>query len=618
MQSISSIAEATTALAQSFTGELLQPKNAGYDQARRVHNGLIDKHPALIARCRGVADVVDAVMLSRKLGLEIAVRGGGHNVGREALDQHRAPSIRGFMPDPSGFRDMDRAAARLANAVQAGERVAIFGDYDVDGATSAALMVLILRDLGLDPVAYIPDRLTEGYGPTAAALTRLAANGATLIVTVDCGAQAFEPLAAAADAGVDVIVADHHQCASALPRAFAVVNPNRLDEAGGHGHLAAVGVCFLLCAALIRTLRARGFFAGRAEPRLLDHLDLVALGTVADVAQLRGLNRAFVAQGLKVMAQRRNIGLAALIEAARLTRAPTATDLGFALGPRINAGGRVGRADLGVRLLTTRDPAEARALAQALDGLNGDRRAIEAGVQEAAEAMTDGRRVLVAAGQGWHPGVIGIVAGRLKEKLNRPVVVIALDEAGVGKGSGRSITGVDLGAAVLAAKEAGIVSAGGGHAMAAGLTIAADRVCALADFLEERLGDAVARASEGRALLVDAVLAAGGVCPELVDQMEAGGPYGAGWPAPRVAAGPVRVVRAEVVGSGGHVRCIVAGQDGQSLKAMAFRHAETPLGAALLGAPPHRRLWLAGRARRDDWGSKPAAELHVEDAAWAD
>ena len=543
---------------------------------------------------------------------------------RDALDQHRSPSIRGFMPDPSVFRDMDRAAARLADAVEAREQVAIFGDYDVDGATSAALMVLVLRDLGLEARPYIPDRVAEGYGPSGPALIRLAREGATLIVTVDCGAQGFDALEAARVEGVDVIVADHHQCASALPHAHAIVNPNRLDEEGGraHGHLAAVGVCFLLCAALIRTLRARGFFAaengGRAEPKLIDHLDLVALGTVADVAQLRGLNRAFVAQGLKVMAQRRNPGLAALIEAARLTRAPTCSDLGFALGPRINAGGRVGRADLGVRLLTTRDPDEARAIALELDGLNGDRRVIEGGVQEAAEALAaNSRRIAIAAGRGWHPGVIGIVAGRLKEKLGRPAIVIAVDEHGVGKGSGRSIPGVDLGAAVLAAKEAGILTAGGGHAMAAGLMIAADRVADLADFLEERLGDAVERASGGRALLVDAVLATGGVNPELVAAMEAGGPYGAGWPAPRVAAGPVRVVRADVVGTN-HVRCVVAGDDGRSLKAMAFRHAETALGQALLGAMPHRKLWLVGRAKLDDWGSRPAAELHVEDAAWAD
>ena len=360
---------------------------------------------------------------------------------REALDDHRAPSIRGFMPDPSIFRDMDKAAARLADAVIAGERIAIFGDYDVDGATSAALLTLLLRDLGAEPRVYIPDRVAEGYGPSVAAMQRLAHEGATLIVTVDCGAMAFEALDAAP---VDVIVADHHKCETRLPRAHAIVNPNRLDEGEGaaHGHLAAVGVCFLLAAALVRTLRTRGHFASTPEPKLLDLLDLVALGTVADVAQLRGLNRAFVAQGLKVMAQRRNPGLAALIEASRLTRAPTCADLGFALGPRINAGGRVGRSDLGVRLLTTRDPDEARAIAAELDRLNEERRAIEGGVQEAAEALiVAGRAVAVVAAEGWHPGVIGIVAGRLKEKTDRPAIVIAIDGEGVGKGSGRSITG---------------------------------------------------------------------------------------------------------------------------------------------------------------------------------
>ncbi|MBY8827410.1 single-stranded-DNA-specific exonuclease RecJ [Hephaestia sp. CMS5P-6] len=540
---------------------------------------------------------------------------------REAIDAHRAPSIRAFMPDPSIFRDMDKAADRLADAVIGGERVTIFGDYDVDGATSAALMVRVLRDLGLDPAMYIPDRLMEGYGPSGEALVRIASGGSSLIVTVDCGAQAFDALAMAHEAGVDVVVVDHHKCAAALPLAHALVNPNRLDETDGaaHGHLAAVGVAFLLAAALIRTLRARGFFAGRPEPRLLDLLDIVALGTVADVAQLKGLNRAFVAQGLKVMAQRRNIGLNALIEASRLSRAPTASDLGFALGPRINAGGRVGKADLGVRLLTTTDPEEARAIAAELDRLNEERRAIEAMVQEAAEALvaTNRRTILVAAGQGWHPGVIGIVAGRLKEKTGRPAIVIALDEDGVGKGSGRSITGVDLGAAVLAAKDSGLLVAGGGHAMAAGLTIAPGKIDAFADFLDDRLAEPVARAIDARALLVDALLAPGGVTPALVESFEAGGPYGTGWPAPRVAAGPVRVIKADVVGNG-HVRAIVAGDDGRSLKAVAFRQAETALGQALLGAASHRRLWLAGRPKIDDWGARPAAELHIDDAAWAD
>ena len=545
---------------------------------------------------------------------------------RDALAAHKAPSIRAFMPDPSIFRDMDRAADRLANAVQAGEQIAVFGDYDVDGGTSAALMILLLRDLGLEARSYIPDRLMEGYGPSGPALVRLKDEGASLIITVDCGAQAFEALEMARVAGVDVVVVDHHKCASALPHALALVNPNRLDETEGaaHGHLAAVGVAFLLGAALIRALRTRGFFADRPEPKLLDLLDLVALGTVADVASLKGLNRAFVAQGLKVMAKRGNIGIDALLTASRLTRAPTSTDLGFALGPRINAGGRVGKSDLGVRLLTTRDPGEAERIATELDRLNEERRAIEGIVQEAAEMLAahkSNRAVIVVAGHGWHPGVIGIVAGRLKEKFGRPALVIALDDAGIGKGSGRSIPGVDLGAAVLAAKEADLLVAGGGHAMAAGLTIAEDRIEAFGDFLSERLDAAVTRAMGDRALLLDAVLSARGVTPDLVTTMEAGGPYGMGWPQPRVVAGPVRVLKADVVGNG-HVRAIVSGDcpggGGGTLKAVAFRQADTALGQALLGAAPHRRLWLAGRARIDDWGTRPAAELHIDDAAWAD
>ena len=542
---------------------------------------------------------------------------------RDALEAHRNPTIRAFMPDPSLFRDMDAAAERLADAVQRGEDVRIFGDYDVDGATSAALLIRLLRDLGLTAKPYIPDRLMEGYGPSGEALVRLAGEGATLIVTVDCGAQAFEALAMAKATGVDVVVVDHHKCSAALPEALALVNPNRLDEgdeAATHGHLAAVGVAFLLGAALVRLLRGRGWFATRAEPALMELLDIVALGTVADVAQLRGLNRAFVAQGLKVMAKRRNIGLAALIDASRLTRAPLCHDLGFALGPRINAGGRVGQADLGVRLLTTLDPAEAARIAGQLDHYNEERRAIESTVQEQAEALLDAqgnRAVAVIAGLGWHPGVIGIVAGRIKEKAGRPAIVIALDEDGVGKGSGRSISGVDLGAAVMAAKDSGLLVAGGGHAMAAGLTVAADKVDALADFLDERLASAVARARDDRALLIDAVLAPAGVNPEFVAAIEQGGPYGAGWPAPRIAAGPMRVVKADVVGNG-HLRAIMAGADGRSIKTIAFRQAESDMGQAILGASYDRRLWVAGRAKIDDWGSRPAAELHLDDAAWAD
>ena len=541
---------------------------------------------------------------------------------RDAIEEHRLPTIRGFMPDPSIFRDMDVAAERLADAVQKGEPVTIFGDYDVDGATSAALLIRLLRDLGLHAGAYIPDRLMEGYGPSGEALLRIGEGGTKLIVTVDCGAQAFEALALAQDAGIEVIVVDHHKCAAELPRAFALINPNRLDEGEGaaHGHLAAVGVAFLLGAALVRVLRARSWFADRAEPKLMELLDIVALGTVADVASLRGLNRAFVSQGVKIMAGRRNIGIAALITASRLDRAPTCTDLGFALGPRINAGGRVGKSDLGVRLLTTEDPEEARVIAAELDRLNEERRAIERSVQEEAEiaALTHGNRaVAVVSGGGWHPGVIGIVAGRLKEKLGRPAIVIALDKDGIGKGSGRSIGGVDLGAAVLAAKDMGLLVAGGGHAMAAGLTVAPGKIDALADYLDERLAADIAAARDDRALLLDAVVAPGGVTPALVEALEMGGPYGAGWPAPRIAAGPVRVIKADVVGQG-HVRVIVAGRDGRSIKSIAFRAADSALGQALLGAGPDRALWIAGRPKIDDWGSRPAAELHIEDACWAD
>lgn len=540
----------------------------------------------------------------------------------DALERERTPTIRAFMPDPSQFRDMDRAAERLADAILARESVTIFGDYDVDGATSAALLIRLLRDLGLDAGVYIPDRLMEGYGPSGEALVALARQGASLVVTVDCGAQAFAALEAARAIGLDVIVVDHHKCAAALPPALALVNPNRLDESddgAAHGHLAAVGVAFLLGAALLRVLRARGWFATRAEPRLIDLLDLVALGTVADVAAIRGLNRAFVAQGLKAMARRGNIGLNALLAASRLERAPQCSDLGFALGPRINAGGRVGRSDLGVRLLTTQDRDEAAQLASELDRLNAERRAIEATVQEEAEHLLTqqaGRAVVVIAQAGWHPGVIGIVAGRLKEKTGAPAIVIALDEDGVGKGSGRSITGVDLGAAVLAAKDHGLLVAGGGHAMAAGLTIARDQLAAFGDFLDERLRDDVRRASATRALLLDLLVAPAGLTPDLVARMEAAGPFGNGWPAPRVALGPVRVVRADVVGTD-HVRAIVSGEDGRSLKAMAFRQAQTDLGQTLLAADRARRFWLAGRAKIDDWGTQPAAELHIEDIAAA-
>jgi single-stranded-DNA-specific exonuclease len=454
---------------------------------------------------------------------------------------------------------------------------------------------------------------------------RLAEQGSQLIVTVDCGAMAFEALTMAREAGVDVIVVDHHKYAPELSPTIALVNPNRLDEsdlAASHGHLAAVGVAFLLAIALVRNLRAKGFFTPeRPEPDLIGLLDLVALGTVADVAALHGLNRAFVAQGLKVLAKRERIGMAALMDASRLNRAPQASDLGFALGPRINAGGRIGESTLGVRLLTTRDPEEAREIAAQLSQLNEERRAIEAEVQAEAEAMLDTMHNLavpVLAGRGWHPGVIGIVAGRIKEKAGLPAIVIALDDAeGIGKGSGRSISGVDLGAAIIAAREAGLLVAGGGHAMAAGLTIAAGELSAFTEFLHERLARDVERARMAQTMQLDLALAPGGLTPDLVTTLEAAGPFGVGWPAPRVAVGPVRIVKADIVGQN-HLRVIAGGNDGRSFKAIAFRAADSELGQTLLHRSQGRRFHLAGRVKIDDWGSRPAAELHLEDAAFAD
>ena len=560
--------------------------------------------------------------------------GGGDDLGLDLVDQlllargieqsdlarHRDPRIRDFLPDPSHFADMDKAARRLADAIQVGEQIAIFGDYDVDGATSAALLTLLLRRLGNDPIVYIPDRLMEGYGPSGRALVQLKARGASLAVTVDCGAQAYDALAEAATAGIDVIVCDHHQCATALPTALAMVNPNRLDEGeigAAHGHVAAVGMAFLLGTALIRELRQRGRFAEAPEPKIIDLLDLVALGTVADVAKLKTLNRAFVTQGLKVMAGRQNIGLAALADAARLTRAPLCRDLGFALGPRINAGGRVGKSDLGVRLLTTDDPEEARTIAAELDRLNEERRAIELTVIDEASAAAEGQAdapLIIVAGAGWHPGVIGIVASRLKEKYDRPAIVIAIEADGTGKGSGRSISGVDLGAAILAAKDSGLLVAGGGHAMAAGLTLAPDGIEPLRSFLHDRLAADVAAARGTRALLLDTMISPGGVTATLCDQLDAGGPYGAGWPSPRVAAGPARLLRVTIVGNG-HVRGLALGDDGKSFKWIAFRSVDTPLGQALLASPPDRRWWLAGSIKRDDYNGNGAAEMILDDAA---
>jgi single-stranded-DNA-specific exonuclease len=543
----------------------------------------------------------------------------GRGVSLEEAAQVLNPTLRDWLPDPSVFIDMDKAAKRLAHAVVAQQAIVIFGDYDVDGATSAALLLRVLRSLGARHTsAYIPDRLLEGYGPSAKALCALKEAGADLVVCVDCGTQAFEALAAAAQAGLEVIVVDHHKASIALPPAVALVNPNRFDESeegARHGHLAAVGLAFILCVALVRALRQQGYFTPELpEPFLLQELDLVALGTVCDVVPLKGLNRALVAQGLKVMAKRANLGLKVLSDVAGIDEAPNTTSCGFHLGPRINAGGRVGRADLGVRLLTTTDTAQAQSLAAELNQLNSERRALEALALEEALALAEGANelMLVVVGAGWHPGVIGILASRLKERTGKPCFVITLYE-GVGKGSGRSIPGVDLGAAVLAAQEAGLLMAGGGHAMAAGLTVAPENIPALRQFLNAHLEKAIASAMRTQGLLLDGSLTPSAVTPELVQALNGAGPYGSGFANPRFVVGPVKIIRADLVGQD-HIRLFTQGLEGGRLKAVAFRAANTPMGAEFLAAN-NRRFWLAGRLVCDVWSGRAQAELHVEDGA---
>ncbi len=559
--------------------------------------------------------IAQRLNLPEVIGRLMAARG----VGLEAADAFLTPTLRDGIPDPSRLRDMDVAADRLVRAVRSGEKIAVFGDYDVDGATAAALLHRFFAAIGADLRIYIPDRMSEGYGPNAPALLRLRAEGVGIVITVDCGITAFEPLAAAADCGLEVIVVDHHVAEPRLPMACAVVNPNRIDDSSGSGQLAAVGVAFLLCVAVNRALRTAGWYGSeRVEPDLRQWLDLVALGTVCDVVPLTGVNRVLVAQGLKTMARRGNPGLAALADVAGLAELPSAYHLGFALGPRINAGGRVGAADLGARLLTTDDPGAAASLARQLDMLNTERRAIEQSVLDAAVAQIRGGEnaaapLVFATGADWHPGVVGIVASRLKERFNRPACVVALAD-GVGRGSGRSVAGVDLGSAVIAARQAGLLLSGGGHAMAAGFTVNADRLEELQAFLTERVGGAIDRQAMPT-LSIDGALAAMGVTPELAALVDRLGPFGSGNPEPRFALGDVRVVRAEIVGEN-HVRAILAGLDGGRVKAIAFRSVASPLGQTLLrgGAAP---LHLAGHLRADNWQGRSGVQFVVDDVAEA-
>lgn len=544
-----------------------------------------------------------------ELAARILVRRG---IGLDGVESYLSPTLRGLLPDPSELRDMDKAAERLARAVMSGERIALFTDYDVDGATSSALLLRFFRAVGSDPLLYVPDRVLEGYGPNAAAFQHLAGLGARLVVTLDCGITAFEALSAARAAGLESIVVDHHAAEACLPEAFAVVNPNRLDESGALGHLAAVGVAFLVAIAVNRRLRDAGWYKDRAEPDLRQWLDLVALGTVADVVPLHGLNRAFVAQGLKIMASRRNPGLVALADVAGLSETPAAYHLGFIFGPRVNAGGRVGQADSGARLLSTEDSSEAARLAVALDGYNTERKTIEGATLEAAIAQIESRgsegNVVIVADEGWHPGVIGIVASRLVERFHKPACVVAIKD-GVGKGSGRSVSGIDLGAAIIAARQAGLLSAGGGHKMAAGFTVAESGLDQFREFLDARF--AGSRADP--VLSIDGALSCGGATVALGEIIERLGPFGSGNAEPRFAMTGTRVVKADPVGTG-HVRCILSDAAGPPLKGIAFRCADTPVGQALLksgGAP----LAVAGRVKLDRWNGNLRVQLQIEDVA---
>jgi single-stranded-DNA-specific exonuclease len=569
---------------------------------------------------RGIAR---ALTIAQRHGLpELLARIlAGRGVEPEGVEAFLDPTIKRLMPDPHTLTDMEKAADRLAYAVLRGESVAVFGDYDVDGATASALLCRYLHHCGLDPAVHIPDRIFEGYGPNVDAIRSFAERGVKLLVTVDCGTTSHEPLAEAKRLGLNVVVLDHHQADERLPPADAIVNPNRADDLSGLGHLAAVGIVFLTLVALTRTLRERGFWTDmRPVPDLLSLLHLVALGTVADVVPLKGLNRAFVAKGMIALRRREHTGLTALMDAARLSGPPEPWHLGFMLGPRINAGGRIGRADLGVRLLLEEDPTEAARIATELDRLNRERQQIEQATLAQAEAealaalgLEERGAVVVTAGQGWHPGVVGLVAARLKERYGRPAFAIALEAGGTGTGSGRSIAGVDLGAAVRRAVHEGLLVKGGGHAMAAGITLKKDALGSFRGFMEETLGAAVEKARRDPALKIDGAVSAGGFNLELADMLNRAGPYGAGNPEPVLALPSHVIAYAEPVGES-HVRARFKSGDGKFVNAIAFRCVGQPLGNALL-ENRGRAVHVAGCLAIDRWQGEERVQMRVSDVA---
>jgi single-stranded-DNA-specific exonuclease len=553
------------------------------------------------------------------IGRFLSARG----IAAEFVDDFLDPKLSSLLPDPAHLLDMGAGVDRIIDAISSNEKIGIFGDYDVDGATSSALLARFFVSIGVNHLIYIPDRIKEGYGPNITAFEKLKNDGVSVIITVDCGTTAFEPLSFGKSIGLDVIIVDHHIAEVGLPNAVAVINPNRLDEESRHTQLAAVGVSFLLIVALNRALRENGFFIKNSvirEPNLMNLLDIVALGTVADMVPLTGVNRALVVQGLKVMAKRRNKGLSALADVAGMDEAPSTYHLGFLMGPRVNAGGRVGQANLGAKLLSTENSQEALDIAQKLDAYNAERREIEATVLEEALVLAEikakektSQSLVFIVGKNWHPGVIGIVASRLKERYGLPACVLTVNN-GVATGSGRSITGVDLGACVISARQAGVLTNGGGHAMAAGFSLNADKLEVFETFLSERIGKQIVEGGILPTLNVDGLITIEGASMDLVEILNRMAPFGTGNAEPRLVFSGVRITKVDIVGID-HIRCFMTGIDSKKqLSAIAFRCADTDLGQALLqhnGLPLH----VVGRLRENNWQGRSSVQLLIDDAA---
>ena len=581
---------------------------------------------------RWVSHPVDerlALTISQKLSVpmivaELLVRRG---ISYEQAASFLTPKLKDYMPDPYVLKDMEKAVKRLSQAIENKEKILIFGDYDVDGATSSATLINFLKAIGVTADLYIPDRMIDGYGPNERAFQKFIDDGVQLVITVDCGTMSFEPIALAAENKMDVIVIDHHKADTKLPNAHAVVNPNRVDEPiSDLQFCAAVGVVYLFIIGINRYLREEGFYEKNkiAPPNMLSFLDLVALGTVCDVVPLKGLNRAYVTQGLKIMAQRQNPGLVTLSDIAGLNEKPAPYHCGFVIGPRINAGGRVGESYLGSRLLSHQGGVEAEKMSKALDAYNKERKEIEVQIlEESIEAVeTQGlhkKPIILVSGQGWHPGVIGIVASRLKDKYWRPTCVIGIDEKGIGKASGRSISGLDLGNHVLAANHEGLLINGGGHAMAVGFTIEASKLPDYERFLIDRIQAEFPEGLPKRESKIDGILSVGGVQLDLIEDLEKIGPYGMGNAEPQFVLNNVQIVKADVVGQD-HLRCIIRGAGGDkngmaSLTAMSFRSVQTTLGDFLRNAVGGPSIKLLGKIKINDFRGSRTPQMIIEDAA---